>query len=436
MESPTESSQWPLLPEDLLHEITNRLLKPSDYVRFGAVCKGWHSFAYKSYKQKHLLHIHQNFPVLLIPTKDQEGRSLYDITQGMVYHRFQLNLPNKRCCGSSYGWLFFVDKVTKSTLELILINPFLGDSKTIKLPPIKLNNDDILDMMDHYGVYKAILSKDPYVSPHDYEVVALYGSLAKLAHYKCGDKYWSYAKKVEGTTLADVIFYKGLVLALNRYDWIINFTLEPKARIQSTNCSPWYLKWNTLRKKLANTIRNYADNAYLVENSNGDLLLVRRCYWGEDRIQAREIAQELDAARRQDIAQGGSGDALLQEYKKIEERIYRKDEDPKLTVNFEVYRVSFSSDGRRLSKKIRTKTLDGEILFLGDNNSISIPASKYPKLHPNSIYYTDDYVAYYDLPLGSCDNGIFDVEKESFGKHYLPSFSIKDMPPPTFVVPK
>ncbi|CAL0318867.1 unnamed protein product [Lupinus luteus] len=435
MANSTELSKWQLLPDDLLHEITNRLHKPSDYVRFGAVCKGWHSFAHKSYKQKHLLHVHQNSPLLLIPTEDQEGRNLYDITQGMVYHQFRLNLPKKRCCGSSYGWLFFVDNVTKSTLELILINPFLGDSKTINLPPIKLNKDDILDMMDNYGVYKAILSKDPYVFPHDYEVVALYGSFAKLAHHKYGDKYWSYAKKVEGTTLAHVIFYKGLILSLDRYEWIINFTLEPKARVQSTNSSPWYLKWNTL-KKLARTIRNYACNAYLVENSNGDLLLARRCYWGEDHIQAVETAQQLDAAIRQDIAEGGSGDALLEEYKKIEESMYRKDEIPKLTVNFEVYKLSFSSDGKRLSMKIRTKTLDGEILFLGDNNSISIPASRYPKLHPNSIYYTDDYVEYYDLPLGSCDNGIFHIEKESFDKHYLPSFSTKDMPPPIFVVPK
>ncbi|KAE9604905.1 putative F-box domain-containing protein [Lupinus albus] len=435
MASPTESSQWPLLHEDLLHEITKRLLKPSDYVRFGAVCKGWHSFAHKSYKQKHLLHVHQNFPLLLIPTEDQEGRSLYNITEGMVYHQFQLNLPNKRCCGSSYGWLFFVDKVTKSTLELILINPFLGDSKTIKLPPINLNNDDIQDMMDHYGVHKAILSKDPYVSPHDYEVVALYGSLAKLAYYKYGDKYWSYAKKAKVKILADVIFYKDLILALDRYDWIISFTLEPKARIQRTNCSLWYLKCNTLMIR-PRTIRNYACNAYLVENSNRDLLLARRFYWGESFIQARETAQQLNAARIQDIAEGGSGIAFLEEYKKIEENMYREEEDPKLTVNFEVYRLSFSWDGKRLIKKIRIKTLDGEILFLGDNNSISVSASKHLKLHSNSIYYTDDYDNYCDLPFGSIDNGIFDVENESFDRHYLPSFSIKDLPPPIFVVPK
>ncbi|KAE9605040.1 hypothetical protein Lalb_Chr10g0092911 [Lupinus albus] len=150
--------------------------------------------------------------------------------------------------------------------------------------------------MDHYGVYKAILSKDPYVSPHDYEVVALYGSLAKLTYYKYGDKYWSYAKKAKGKTLAYVIFYKDLILALDRYDWIINFTLEPKARIQRTNCSLWYLKWNTLMIR-PRTIRNYACNAYLVENSNGDLLLARRFYWGEGFIQARETAQQLNAAR-------------------------------------------------------------------------------------------------------------------------------------------
>ncbi|KAE9595188.1 putative F-box domain-containing protein [Lupinus albus] len=237
MASPSESSQWSTLPKNLLKEITNRLPKPCDYVRFGAVCKGWHSFVHKSYKQKHLLHVHQNIPLLLFPTQDQELRGLYNITQGMVYNQFQFNLPNKRCCGSSYGWLFFVDKVNKSTLDLILINPFLGHNKTIKLPPIKFCYDDTVDRMDQYGVLKVIFSKDPNVFLRDYEVVALYGMFARLAHYKFGDKFWSYAKVIKMKSLSDVIFYKDLIMGVDRYNWIINFTLEPKRSIRGTNCS-------------------------------------------------------------------------------------------------------------------------------------------------------------------------------------------------------
>ncbi|KAK7251386.1 hypothetical protein RIF29_34536 [Crotalaria pallida] len=306
-------SKWALLPEDLLQEITHRLPKPSDHVRLGAVCKGWHSFARNSYNQKHLLHLYQNIPLLLIPTQNHGWRSLYSVTEGTVYDQLQLHLPSKRCCGSSYGWLFFVDKVKKSTLELILLNPFLGDNVTIRLPPIKFRSEDeIVGWMDDCGIQKAILSKDPYEYPHDYKVVALYGIFAKLAHYKSGDKYWSYARKVNRVVLADVIFYKDLILAVDRFDWIINFTLERvKRRIHSTNCSPWCLKWNTMKKRLPKRARNYVGNAYLVKNSNGDLLLVRRHYWGEDVIQAQEAAERWVAEREREIAEGGGATKWL-----------------------------------------------------------------------------------------------------------------------------
>ncbi|KAE9595191.1 hypothetical protein Lal_00009268 [Lupinus albus] len=383
----------------------------------------------KSYKQKHLLHVHQNIPLLLFPTQDQELRGLYNITQGMVYNQFQFNLPNKRCCGSSYGWLFFVDKVNKSTLDLFLINPFLGHSKTIKLPPIKFCNEDTVDRMDQYGVLKVIFSKDPNVFPQDYEVVALYGMFARLAHYKVGDKFWSYAKVIKMEALSDVIFYKDLILGVDRYNWIVNFKLEPKRRIQSTNCSPSYLKRNTLMKQLPRKLRNYAHNAYLVENSEGNLLLVRRCFWGEDVIAAIEatMAERARAIDEREIA-------LIDEYVEVKQN--ESEKEPNLTLDFEVYRLYFSSNGKGL-RKVRTRTLNGETIFLGDNNSISIPTSKYPQLQPNSIYYTDYYYDVYirNYEFGSCDTGIFNLENGKIDKHYVPNFSTKGMPPPIFVVP-
>ncbi|CAL0314626.1 unnamed protein product [Lupinus luteus] len=398
MASPTESSKWSTLPKNILEGITHRLPNPCDYVRFGVVCKGWHFFVHKNYKQKHLLHVHQNIPLLLFPTEDQELRGLYNITQ-----------------------------VNKFTLELILINPFLGDGKTIKLPPIEFCYEDEIDRMDQYGVVKAILSKEPNVSPRDYEVVALYGVYARLAHYKSGDKFWSYAEVIDMEPLSDVIFYKDLVLAVDRFSWIKSFTLEPKREIQTINCSPWYLKQNTLMKKLPRKARNYVLGAYLVQNSKGYLLLVRRCFWDKDVFAAKVIAE---AKRLREIA-------LKDEHVEVEEsESEEKEEGPYLTLEFKVYILSFSSRGKRLMRKIRTRTLNGETLFLGDNNSISVPTSKYPQLHPNPIYYTDYYYDVYirNYEFGSCDTGIFNVENGKFDKHYVPSFSTKAMPPPIFVV--
>ncbi|KAF1862925.1 hypothetical protein Lal_00009306 [Lupinus albus] len=159
-----------------------------------------------------------------------------------------------------------------------------------------------------------------------------------------------------------------------------------------------YHEGQDVTKRLPRKLRNYAHNAYLVENSKGNLVLVRRCFWGEDMIAAKE-------------------------------------EEPSLTVDFKVYRLYCSSSGKELRKE-RIRTLNGETIFLGDNNSISVPTSKYPQLQPNSIYYTHYYYAVYirSYQFGSCDTGIFNFENGKFDKYYVPNFSTKGMPP-IFVVP-
>ncbi|KAK7283627.1 hypothetical protein RIF29_13268 [Crotalaria pallida] len=406
----TTSSQWSLLPYDILHEITLRIDKPRDYVRLGAVCKGWLSFVHRNFNQKHLLHIYQNNPLLLIPSASpQESRGLYNITQGIVYDQFQIHLPHKRCCGSSYGWLFFVEKVNDSTMELILLNPFLGyGAKPIKLPPLKFcAYEHEVNIMDEYGVCKAILSKDPWTSPDDYEVVAMYGTFGELAHYKAGDNFWSYAEKMDRQVFADVIFYKDLILAVDRYNWIVKFTLEQVERgiIRTTNynTSPWYLKWHTIHEQLPFGRPFYAGNAYFAEDSRGDLLLARRYYRNKNELEAQEDDQEQIAN----------------------------------TKEFKVYKLYFSSKKLKM-KMFPTKKLYGETLFVGDNHSISVPTSKYPCLRPNSIYYTDDYIDVYkrNLGFGTCDTGVFSIKHGSFGENFVPTFSTKDKPPPIFVVPR
>ena len=429
----TNSSQWALLPDDLLHMITDRLDELSDYVRFGAVCKPWLSFSHRNYKDKHLLHTNQQLPLLVVPTQGyQERRGLYSITKGMVYDQIQLNLPYKRCCGSSHGWLFFVEN--KSSLELILINPFLGESETmIKLPPIQFISKDEVLKMDEYGVVKAILSKDPYTSPDDYEVMAIYGGYCKLAHYKSGDKFWSYPTTEKLQVFADVIFCKGNIYAVDHYNWIVKITLRRFKKSPGGNCSPCYLQFKTISKKLQSLkFVNYAGRAYLVETSKGDLLLVRRYYMHMHELKALDAAADEFRERMHAAFEARNQEVEHEEFdrSKVEEEVYAK---PHLSVKFRVYRLNFPSARR----KLRMRTLNGETLFLGDNHSISISASKCPGLSPNSIYYTDDYTDDYghNIEFGSCDTGVFKVKDKSFGKHFVPSFSAKGMPPPIFVLP-
>ncbi|MED6206084.1 hypothetical protein PIB30_023779 [Stylosanthes scabra] len=126
---------------------------------------------------------------------------------------------NSGCCGSSYGWLFFVDNKS-AQIDLLLKNPFASESEKslIKLPPIQCDPTERVSQMDEYGVNKAILSKDPNEFPNDFEVIAIYEGTQMLAHYKSGDQFWSYAKPTgEIQCFADVIFYKGMAYAVDFY---------------------------------------------------------------------------------------------------------------------------------------------------------------------------------------------------------------------------
>ncbi|XP_059635619.1 uncharacterized protein LOC132277790 [Cornus florida] len=87
-------------------------------------------------------------------------------------------------------------------------------------------------------------------------------------------------------------------------------------------------------------------------------------------------------------------------------------------------------------EQVEVKSLDGDTLFLGDNHSVCVSASKWPGCQPNSIYYTDDYIDVKShLPHGRRDIGIFNVENDSFGTHYILDPSHKHMPPSIWIVP-
>ncbi|QHO44024.1 hypothetical protein HN51_009505 [Arachis hypogaea] len=457
------ASQWAILGDDILNRITDRFDDIYDYARFGAVCKPWLSFSHRFYKHKHhLFRANHQLPLLVVPMQDhKEIRGLYNIAKDTLCNQIQFSLPYKRCCGSSHGWLFFVDNKS-GQIELVLINPFASEleKSMIKLPPIQCDDGDRVMHMDEYGVNKAVLSKDPNDFPNDFEVIAIYGGTQTLTHYKSGNNFWSYPKpNKEIQTFADVIFYKGMAYAVDFHSWIVRiYRKRYKQRPGGNNSSPCYLRFKTINEGLSEYLWcNYSGNAYLVETSMGELLHVRRDYLTmEERIRKDvEIEEMRKRARAEYEARTQEEhDQLREEISKImdelenqkveeyvepdlskdKEQELHKFDKPHLSVNFTVFKLNLPLS--RGQKNI--ETLNGEILFVGDNHSVSVPSLRCPTLTPNSIYYTDDYVDVYfqNLAFGSCDTGVFNVENKKFGKHFVPSFSAKGMPPPIFVVPR
>ncbi|XP_059669576.1 F-box protein At2g17036-like [Cornus florida] len=414
-----EGSDWAYLPKHLLDLIMHKLVSISDCVRFGAVCKPWLSMAMENKVKFFENKWCRQVPFLMVSTEDSnERRSLYNISHNKLYD-FELRIPyKKRFCGSSHGWLFTVEE----SFAITLINPFSSD--TIQLPPIMDRaefdraedhvefdpeidyydttlgevEDDVeseheIDYYDttldevevEFEVMKATLSADPVSSPNDYIVSAIYSGYKRLAFIHPGDDAWTYIDKERFNLIFDVIYYKGNIFAVDYWSRIIMVDLNRRdGESMAAQVKVIAPKTN---------VRN--ERTYLVESSNGDLLLVQRIIKYDDKNSCQHE-----------------------------------------TLGFKVFKLLLEQLEQGWPKRVEMKSLDGDTLFLGDNHSISVSASKWPGCQPNSIYYTDDYIDLnFHPPFGRCDIGIFNIENECFGTHYTFDPSHKDMPPSIWIVP-
>ncbi|XP_040363678.1 uncharacterized protein LOC112171332 [Rosa chinensis] len=111
-------SDWAGLQKDLLGLVLTGIVSSADYMRFSVVCKSW--FCVAKDNQRLLMSRCQQPPMLLISSADEENSSkLYNIMNDKVLD-MQLRVPNRRFCGSSKGWLIFVDE----KFAITLLNPF------------------------------------------------------------------------------------------------------------------------------------------------------------------------------------------------------------------------------------------------------------------------------------------------------------------------
>ncbi|XP_059635614.1 F-box protein At2g17036-like [Cornus florida] len=387
-------SDWAWLPMNLFDMILYKLVSLADYVRFGAVCKSWQSVAMDNKVQFFENKGCRQVPFLMVPSQDdshQERRSLYNIINNKLFD-FQVRVPyKKRLSGSSHGWLFTVEE----SFGLTLINPFSG--ATIELPPIinrsEYEYQEIINMGYtkppdvEFKVMKAILSADPVSSPGDYIISAIYSDCKSLAFIQPGDRAWTYIDKdrLRFSLILDVIFYKGQILAVDGFNRIIMVDLNRRVRESK---APQV-------QVIAPPTNLQSERNYLVESSSGDLLLVHR-----------NIDYDLPDLQH-------------------------------TTFDFKVFKVLLQKTDKKVwAKRVEVNNLGGDTMFLGDNHSICVSASKWPGCQPNSIYYTDDYIDIKLHPLhGRRDLGIFNVENGNFGMHYSLDPSHKHMPPSIWIVP-
>ncbi|KAK2458652.1 hypothetical protein QL285_005784 [Trifolium repens] len=238
--------------------------------------------------------------------------------------RFQLchYNPTLSVCGSSYGWLALLDD-SKSIITLM--NPF-KDIPYIILPPLN-------------SVNKVTLSANPITNPDDYLVVAIYdGCDGNLAFIRRGQTAWTYVDTSKSSFI-DVIFYKGLLFALNIRNKIVSFDVHcSNDSYDKEMITPSVV----LEEKVGEC---FSRDKYLVKSSKEELWMVRRC-------------------------------------------------DKRLST-FHIYKLKLDVKSGKLEQMIKLKNLEDNILFLGAGDSISVSGSYFSKsLERDSIYFADGLKIY------------------------------------------
>lgn len=86
------------------------------------------------------------------------------------------------------------------------------------------------------------------------------------------------------------------------------------------------------------------------------------------------------------------------------------------TWNFEAYELDLRSKKFDKLRWIKKNTLGDVAIFLGDNSSVSVVASQFPRCQPNCIYFNHDFVNVKTKvdESGIQDFGIYNLEDKRF----------------------
>ncbi|GLU12098.1 hypothetical protein SLE2022_288050 [Rubroshorea leprosula] len=364
-------SNWELLPKDILDLILDRLVYVVDYLYFAGVCKEWYLVAQEYRKRRHNIdafHPHQ-LPLLLIPHE----KLVCSVIHGRVSHIKSNVHLNKRCFGSSLGWLMYLDQ----TLSMILLNPF--SNKIIKLPPIIDKEGVLVDPLSKTVVIKkGVLSKDPELYPTDFMVAIICGPMSQLAIYKSSVQSWAFLIELP-RIFHDIIHHKGDFYAVDIKMRIGRIDVAGIERCSWVRMRLVSLLAQKTQLRLGLTTLPHDYRFHLVSSSDGNLLLVRGTC-------SRDF--------------------------------YKKDS---FTSKFWVYKVKGLHESANL---VEIKDLGDNALFLCEKFSALIPTHGIPKLQHNCIYYTNCN-SEAPNPHGA---SIFNLTKRSVKSLQIPGDTTKSLP--------
>ncbi|KAI4345952.1 hypothetical protein L6164_013036 [Bauhinia variegata] len=357
-------------------------------------------------------------PYLLFPSTKQEtydhmespDRSLFNLSEKTFYeskHMFK-GLENAHCVGSSQGWLLVLDE----NAVPFIFNPF--SSARFQWPSFHLawtpllRQPCFLEYAQKHLISKAVLrcEWEPLCQIRRFIVIIIFGFENNLALCRSGETTW--IPFPSSRSYSDMIFLKSQLYAVTNDGflqvwgleaWEPNRVFEVKLSIKVDE--------EEIRSFPAD---KFSARFYLVE-TKGRLLLVKRII----------------------------GDMVNSEGIAIDEAYLLESEDthplvcPYRTMHFYVYEID-SITG--VCEKVEL-LLNGEVLFVGGNESASLSAWVFRECEVNSIYFTDDrWDGVEDYLYGGHDLGIFNLQDKDV-KRLIPYRYDRDKiePAPIWIFP-
>ncbi|KAG8372134.1 hypothetical protein BUALT_Bualt12G0034800 [Buddleja alternifolia] len=233
-------ADWSRLPYDIIHKVAAYLEAIEDFHAFSAVCHSWRSV----YLAKQWHPSHQVPLLMLSGIVNSSFKRFFSLYTNKVYNSELLETCDRRCLGTSSGWLLTVG----SDLKIHLFNPFTHVHRG--LPPTSSLDVYFGATLDWYHIIdKAVVIKKP--NKEELLVFVIYGYLKQLAFCRPGYSSWksvsaSYSGFTDVKCLKDQIFalhdmgtlvaidindlgppkVKSIALPLNRWTWEESFLVE------------------------------------------------------------------------------------------------------------------------------------------------------------------------------------------------------------------
>ena len=82
---------------------------------------------------------------------------------------------------------------------------------------------------------------------------------------------------------------------------------------------------------------------------------------------------------------------------------------------------------------IKIKSLDGDVMFISQSQSICLSIKNFPKCLPNCIYFINGCNNY--IPNLVHELGIFNLENKRFRKHYIQGSYTRGFTSPISIIP-